>query len=367
MTLGFLVRSRNLCRLFCVSWEIFVLHGSDWNHRVAQFCTTTEYRWLFRDSHSSLRTFVIGQPVRLLTSHTCIPIQTCTWDTRVGANNYMTDFFIFYIGTEFCPCIWWAFSYVAWTLWGYLSVSRGLRESGAGEDECPFALQASYLFPDAGSWRKLRESPFGHCPFAFHWKHSPTFLSALAFLHFRLLTNAPISNLSLRALKLRVLIVWSFFVLPSFSIVDSSALLYLDSILDCAVLILSEVDRSPATSFCTNLPGHSREVIRLFLIDFGPILYRNLERRHSVSKYGTDLIGLQLHHKLRWLENARGSCEQFVSLVRIGCISEHVALRHLLFFGSAHSREAFSKQKQSSHQAYRGRTNLFALQLIAMS
>ena len=41
-------------------------------------------------------------------------------------------------------------------------------------------------------------------------------------------------------------------------------------------LIQCEVDRSPATSFCTNLPGHSREVIHLFLIEIGTVLYRNL-------------------------------------------------------------------------------------------
>ena len=37
--------------LFCVSWEVFVLHG----HCVAKSCTTTACRWLFRDSHPSLR------------------------------------------------------------------------------------------------------------------------------------------------------------------------------------------------------------------------------------------------------------------------------------------------------------------------
>ena len=34
----------------------FVLHGYDWTHWVAKSCTTTAYRWLFRDSHPSLRT-----------------------------------------------------------------------------------------------------------------------------------------------------------------------------------------------------------------------------------------------------------------------------------------------------------------------
>ena len=56
MTFGFLVGSMNFCKLFCVSWEVFVLHGQDCIHWVPKSCTTTAYRWLCRDSHPSLRT-----------------------------------------------------------------------------------------------------------------------------------------------------------------------------------------------------------------------------------------------------------------------------------------------------------------------
>ena len=56
MTLGFLFGSKNFCKLLCVSWEVFVLHGYDWIHWVAKSCTKTAYRWLFRDSQPSLRT-----------------------------------------------------------------------------------------------------------------------------------------------------------------------------------------------------------------------------------------------------------------------------------------------------------------------
>ena len=56
MTLGFLSGSRNFCKLLCVSCEVFVLHGYVWIHWVARSCTTTAYRWLFRDSQLSLRT-----------------------------------------------------------------------------------------------------------------------------------------------------------------------------------------------------------------------------------------------------------------------------------------------------------------------
>ena len=79
MTCGLTIGSRNFRKLCSVSWEVFVLHGYDWIHGVARSCTTTAYRWLFRDSHSSLRTLwpaVIkstnfsvrgaGFPVRLL-------------------------------------------------------------------------------------------------------------------------------------------------------------------------------------------------------------------------------------------------------------------------------------------------------------
>ena len=46
----------------------------------------------------------------------------------------------------------------------------------------------------------------------------------------------------------------------------------------------------------------------------------------------------------------------------------HVALRHVLFSGSAFAcRTAFSMQTQSSHQAYGSQGNWFAPQSIAMS
>ena len=56
MTLGFPSGSKNFCKLLCVSWEVFVSHGYAWIHWVAKSCTTTAYRWLFRDSQFSLRT-----------------------------------------------------------------------------------------------------------------------------------------------------------------------------------------------------------------------------------------------------------------------------------------------------------------------
>ena len=56
MTFGFLSGSRNFCKLLWVSCEVLFLHGYAWIHWVARSCTTTAYRWLFRDSQFSLRT-----------------------------------------------------------------------------------------------------------------------------------------------------------------------------------------------------------------------------------------------------------------------------------------------------------------------
>ena len=65
---------------------------------------------------------------------------------------------------------------------------------------------------------------------------------------------------------------------------------------------------------------------------------------------------------------SRRSRTQSVFLVRIGRVFEHVALRHLLFFGSVPSvLRIFPMQTQPSHQAYRSRGNRFAPQSIAMS
>ena len=66
VTLSFLSGSKNFCKLFCVSWEVFVLHGRDWIHWVAKSCTTTAYRWLFRYSQPSLRTLWSAVIIRLL-------------------------------------------------------------------------------------------------------------------------------------------------------------------------------------------------------------------------------------------------------------------------------------------------------------
>ena len=53
------------------------------------------------------------------------------------------------------------------------------------------------------------------------------------------------------------------------------------------------------------------------------MLYRNPECHPQVSKYRTDLIGIELHHKLQLLESGLGSYKQFAFLVIFAsCISK---------------------------------------------
>ena len=79
MTLGFLSGSRNFCKLLWVSCEVLFLHGYAWVHWVARSCTTTAYRWLFRDSQLSLRTLwsaVIKSP-KFTARGTASPFLSC--------------------------------------------------------------------------------------------------------------------------------------------------------------------------------------------------------------------------------------------------------------------------------------------------
>ena len=81
----------------------------------------------------------------------------------------------------------------------------------AGEDDRTFRLWPSPFFPLAsGSWLKLHESPVEHCPCAFHWKHSNTFISPQALFLFWLSATDPRSTTSFRILKFQFLIIWSF-------------------------------------------------------------------------------------------------------------------------------------------------------------
>ena len=108
-------------------------------------------------------------------------------------------------------------------LYGFLpSVWVGVFE--VEKDECA-------LWSELDPWLKLQESPFEHCPFAFHWKHSPTFLSGLTLLPFEfwpiLLFQFFHSGLWN---YVSLLTSNQYVVLPFSSIFDSSSLLYLDSI-----------------------------------------------------------------------------------------------------------------------------------------
>ena len=60
----------------CLLWS-FVLHGYDCTQCVAKSCTTTAYRWLFRDSHPSLRTVwsAVFKSHKISTLGTSVPVR----------------------------------------------------------------------------------------------------------------------------------------------------------------------------------------------------------------------------------------------------------------------------------------------------
>ena len=85
MTLSFLVGHKNFCKLLCFSGEVFVLHGYDWIRWVAKSCTTTAYRWLFRESQPSLRTLwsaVVKSP-KFSARGTTPPLRLLQWDSVI--------------------------------------------------------------------------------------------------------------------------------------------------------------------------------------------------------------------------------------------------------------------------------------------
>ena len=100
------------------------------------------------------------------------------------------------------------------------------------EDDCA-------PWPERDPWLKLQESPFEHCPFAFHWKQSPTFLSARAFLPLWLWPTLPYWFF-------RVYVSLSsdqFVVLPFSLIFGISMQSDLDSIQDCTSQTLFEFSK----------------------------------------------------------------------------------------------------------------------------
>ena len=119
--------------------------------------------------------------------------------------------------------------------------------------------------------------------------------------------------------------------------------------------IQSETEQNPASLMSTS----SRIIsVGVSFADSGAWSHRTSKSWSSsfCKRRVTKRTDLELLHKLRLHENAHRSSKQFASLVRIGRIFEHGALRHLLFFGSAYAcRTASSMQTQSSHRACRSR------------
>ena len=123
-------------------------------------------------------------------------------------------------------------------------------------------------------------------------------------------------------------------VLPLFSLWNSLVVRCFENSLVLPKPIQSDAKQNPVILTCVNPPRPFLWVLHLLLTELGPILCRNLERYRPLSVYRVDLIDLVQLHELQWPENAHGSCTQPAFLVRFGRLSEHIALRHILFFGN---------------------------------
>ena len=140
----------------------------------------------------------------------CIRPQTCSFLTRGRMPKLTWRFFIiFCIGTGFPHLLSEGLSpLLPDVLEDFSTSSSGLAfEFGAGEDDRPFRPWPPYKsLCNSSSWLKLHESPFEHCPCAFHWK-----LSSQRRLSFQFDSLWLISFPQLRSgtLKFRVLIIWS--------------------------------------------------------------------------------------------------------------------------------------------------------------
>ena len=102
---------------------------------------------------------------------------------------------------------------------------------------------------------------------------------------------------------------------------------FFERFLDRTKSTRSEAEQSPVILTCTILPRSHLKVCRLLIIEVDPIERRNLGRRHSANVYRTNLRVLIPIHKLPLHGNARRSCAQIVSLVRIGRVFSEMYLR----------------------------------------
>ena len=104
-------------------------------------------------------------------------------------------------------------SFVAWFLRGLCVPRRRSVLPSSGMREKTIVMVISGLrhcfLKLLWKWQKLHESPLELCPCAFHWKHSPTFLSSQAFIPFWLLVTDLRSTTPSQTLTFRVLIIWS--------------------------------------------------------------------------------------------------------------------------------------------------------------
>ena len=252
--------------------------------------------------------------------HICIQSQTCSFDIREDAPNHMTGLLQFLYWHGFLLIVSEELSYLLPVVfWGCFSLRQSLPSNLVRERTIVLLVSdhRTSLPCTSLSWLELHESPFEHCPCAY----TPTFLSTWAFCPVWLLVTAPLATTSFRSLKFRILISWSIWILTEVFNLNNVSAHFFERFLGRTKPRRSEAEQNPAILTCTILPGSHLWEFRSLIIELCPIERRNLGRRHSVSVFWTNL---RVFVPLLWLHrNARRSWKQFVSLVRIGRVSEH--------------------------------------------
>ena len=138
--------------------------------------------------------------------HICILFLTCNFDTREDARTYMTFFFF----TEFESA--WnftlaqrAFLFVAWSLWGFLSLAVSLFCLRMG---CRRRRSSFFASDLCHCFLVLVCHDWNYMGLLWNIVHVPSNESPLPLSSQRRLVTAPLSTTSFRTLKFRVLIMW---------------------------------------------------------------------------------------------------------------------------------------------------------------
>ena len=248
-----------------------------------------------------------------------------------------------------------AFLFTVWSMWGFLSIAvsqfclrmgcRRRRSSFSVSDLCPcfqwllghdwscmsllwniFHVPSTENTPPLASWRRLF---FLFGPWWLNrFRQHPSGLWSFEFSS----SDQYVSQVS--------------------SIVNNSACHCFAPFLDHRKPTQSEVEQNFVILTCTILPGSHERALHPQITEQDPIWRRRLEHRRPANKGPCTCF-----ISSRCTEILADQVRNFVFLVRIGCVFEHAAPRHLLSFGDVFAcQEAFSMQTQSSHQASSGKS-----------